>query len=100
LLGRRDHEERVGKRAAAGRASRRVGHGGRVRVETDHERVGARRGGREDGSTVAGPEIESYPVVALGATFGLADVDVLNVTAGDNAEHRSKCSGLRRTLCK
>ena len=63
-LGRFDEEERIGpaRTLATIGAPRRLGHGGRVRVDPDDEGARVRVGPRQDGAAVARSEIDDHPV--------------------------------------
>jgi hypothetical protein len=61
VLGRRDREQRVRQRAAAGGTTRRLGHAGRVRVDADHERVRPRGGGLQHVAAVTGAQVDRDP---------------------------------------
>ncbi|HEX2126094.1 MAG TPA: hypothetical protein VHF45_05985, partial [Thermoleophilaceae bacterium] len=66
MLSRRDEEQRVRQRAAASGPPRRHGHGGRVRIDADDERVRAlgRRG--QHVPAITGAEVDRYAGTSLG----------------------------------
>jgi hypothetical protein len=93
VLGRRHHEQRVPQPVAARRTARGAGHRGGVRVDADHERVGLLGGRGEHGPAVAGAEVDRYAAVPAGEVYDLADVDLVEGAASNDAEHSPSLSG-------
>ncbi len=76
MLGRGHGEQRVGQRAAACGAARGLDHAGRVGVDADDERFGARSSGREDVAAVTRAQVDRHPGVPGGERCDLADVEL------------------------
>jgi hypothetical protein len=87
MLCRRDREEGVRQSAAARRATRGLDHRVGAGIDADHERVRALRGDGKNMSAVTGPEIDRHPGVAFCEASELADVELVEATAFDHAEH-------------
>jgi hypothetical protein len=77
---------------------RGLGHRARVRVDPQDERVGLRRGHGEDGTAVAGAEVDDDPAMSPGQAGELADVDLGDAPAADDAHARSMPDDRHRPL--
>ena len=88
VLGCGDREQRVRQRATPGGAAGCRGHAGRVGVDADHQRVGARGSGPQHVAAVTGAHVERDPDVTGGELAESADVELAEVASLDHAEHR------------
>jgi hypothetical protein len=87
MLGRRDEEQRVRQRAAASGPPRRRGHGGRVRVDADDERVGALGRRLQHVPAVTGAEVDRYAGISPGEASEVAGAELLNLAPSDHPNH-------------
>jgi hypothetical protein len=99
-LRRGDGEQRVRQGGTTTpRPPRGVGHGGRVGVHADGERVRVPGRKRQDMPAVAGSEVDRHAGVAACEALGLADVQLEQVAAADNSKHASILEGDAARIC-
>jgi hypothetical protein len=95
MLGRRDEEQRVRQRAAASGPPRRRGHGGRVRVDADDERVRALGRRPQHVPAVTGAEVDRYAGMSPGEASEVAGAELLDLAPLNRPDHaRSLPTGL------